>query len=136
MRLLDEIIDLAVDGNTQTTTLLRKCLLLARRLKNARLREWVEKELNGYEASDELPDYRHTTGVAKGLFFGPFNASISDQPLPSHVLKKEHRHWASEIPLRQPIVAYEQNDRRKRDGDLKTNGNLEGAPPGLFNALN
>jgi AbiTii len=132
MQLLDEIIELAVDGNTQTTTLLRKCLLLARRLKNARLREWVEKELNGYEASDELPDYRRTTGVAKGLFLGPFNSSISDQPLPAHVLRKEHRHWASEITLRQPIVAYERNDQPKKDGEQTANGSQDQRAPGKY----
>jgi hypothetical protein len=107
MKLLDEIIDLAVDGNGQTPVLLRKCLLLARQLKNDRLRHWAEKELDGYSEEDELPEYRRGTGMAKGLFLGPFNASISDQPLPASVLQKEHRHWAREIKLMQPIVAYE-----------------------------
>jgi hypothetical protein len=107
MQLLDEIIALAIDGNGKTPVLLRKCLLLALQLKNDRLSYWAERELDGYSEKDDPPEYRRTTGMAKGYFLGPFGASISDQPLPASVLKEEHRHWARDIQLRQPIVAYE-----------------------------
>lgn len=111
MRLLDEIIDLAVDGTGKTPVLLRKCLLLARQLKNDRLRHWVDKELDGYALEDELPEYRRA-GVAKGCFLGSFNARISNQPLPACALDKKHRHWASDVVLRQPIVAYETSSQQ------------------------
>jgi AbiTii len=114
VKLLDDIIELAVDGQGNTPTLLRKCLLLARQIKNDRLKQWAEKELDGYGADDELPEYRRAVGVAKGLFLGPFNSSISDQPLPAGVLKPQHRHWATDIRLRQPIVAYERDDGDKQ----------------------
>jgi len=43
MKLVDEIIDGAVDGKTPIADILRKCLVLAFQLKNGRLKEWVEK---------------------------------------------------------------------------------------------
>ena len=87
------------------STILRKCLVLAHTLHNDRLKTWAESELNGYH--DEVPDYRKTPAQAKGLFLGPAGAYINDQPIPAQALKKEHRHWAEEVWLRQPIAAYE-----------------------------
>jgi hypothetical protein len=107
MKLLDEIIDLAVDNNSPLPTLLRKCLLLAHTLKNPRLQTWAEKELDGYDQVDELPDYRRIQAIARGVFFGPFNAQITNRPLPSMFLKPEHRRFAKEVLLAQPIAAYD-----------------------------
>jgi hypothetical protein len=49
MKLLDEIVDLAIDNQASISVLLRKCLVLAHQLKNDRLRSWVENELNGLQ---------------------------------------------------------------------------------------
>ncbi len=88
MKLLDEIVDYAVDNKQPVSVLLRKCLVLAYQLKNDKLKNWVEKELDGYGLDDEIPEYRLTGAQAKGTFFGPFNAAIYEQPLPPSVLKK------------------------------------------------
>jgi hypothetical protein len=56
IKLLDEIVDLAVDDQTSLTVLLRKCLVLSHRLKNERLKVWAEKELDGYADDDVLPE--------------------------------------------------------------------------------
>jgi len=67
--LLDDIITLAVDGKQSLTDILRNCLLLGHELKNDRLKEWANQELDGYESPDSTPEYRHiTTGVAHGHF--------------------------------------------------------------------
>jgi len=105
--LLDDIIALAVNDKGSIATLLRKCPVLAHQLKNERLKAWAEKELNGYEANDELPVYRKTAALAKGHFLGSFGSQISHQPIPTAALKKEHRHFAESVELTQPIVAYE-----------------------------
>jgi AbiTii len=107
MKLLDEIIDLAVDNSSSVSVVLRKCLVLAHTLKNERLKTWVEKELNGYDNGDELPEYRRVETVAKGLFVGPLGPMINDQPLAAFVLEPEHRHFATKARLVQPIAAYE-----------------------------
>jgi hypothetical protein len=108
MKLLDEIVDLAIDNQASISVLLRKCLVLAHQLKNDRLRSWVENELNGYAASDaELPEYRKVNTPAKGLFLGSFGRMLKDQPLQSSVMEPQHRHFATTARLRQPIISYE-----------------------------
>ena len=108
MNLVDEIITLSSSESASVSTLLRKCLVLAYTLHNDRLKTWAENELNGYEGEGvEVPAYRKATAQAKGLFLGPFGASIDNQPIPAEALKEHHRHWAREIILGQPIAAYE-----------------------------
>jgi len=120
MKLLDEIVDYAVYNKHVVFVLLRKCLVLVYKLKNDKLKNWVEKELDGYGLDDEIPEYRLTGAQAKGTFFGPFNAAIYEQPLPPSVLKKEHRHFASTVKLTQPIAAYDIDiDKGKDKGKEK-----------------
>ena len=107
MKLLDEIVDLAIDNQASISVLLRKCLVLAHQLKNERLRSWVENELNGYATSDaELPQYRKVHTPAKGLFIS-FGRMIRDQPLQSSVMEPQHRRFATTAHLTQPIISYE-----------------------------
>src|SRR5438067_1878625 len=56
--LLDDIINLAIDGKQPLPDILRRCLLLGHDLKNERLRAWANQELNGYDSTNGLPDYR------------------------------------------------------------------------------
>jgi len=105
--LIDEIIQLAMDDNSPIPTLLRKCLVLAYRLDNAKLKAWVERELKGYAQTDEIPDYRKIQAIAKGFFLGWGGAQIHNQPLPPSVLQQEHRHFAETVILLQPIAAYD-----------------------------
>jgi hypothetical protein len=110
MKLVDEIneiIELAAGEKGSVATLLRKCLVVAHTLRNDRLKLWVEKELNGYESTDEVPEYRKTAATAKGLFLGSRGERINDQPLPPAFLEQEHKHMAESVVLFQPIAAYE-----------------------------
>jgi hypothetical protein len=108
MQLLDDIIESVTVTKEPIADILRRCLVLAFRLKNDTLKTWVERELKGYDYDDpELPVYRRSAGVAKGVLFGPFNQQINDQPLAPTILEPKHRHFASEIRLNQPIAAYE-----------------------------
>jgi hypothetical protein len=117
LKLLDDIIEGVTDAKEPTANVLRKCLVLAYKLRNDTLKQWVEKELNGYDYREEMPAYRKSSGIARGLFLGGFGAELRDQPLPASILKAEHRHMANEIRLNQPIAAYE-------GGDLKTSAAL------------
>jgi hypothetical protein len=60
--LLDDIRDEALDSSIPLSSVLRKCLLLAARLKYEPLRTWVGLELNGYKKRADLPDYRIAHG--------------------------------------------------------------------------
>lgn len=108
MELLDQIINGATGDTESLTALLRKCLVLASFLKNESLKIWAESELNGYPNTDVLPPYRKINNVyARGYFIGPYGSQLRDQPLSAHVLKEEHRDWATTAFLVQPIAAYE-----------------------------
>ena len=114
MKLLDEIIELATSESGSVSTLLRKCLVLAHDLKNEKLRAWAEKELNGYQVDDEMPEYRKAPAIAKGFFIGSFGRQINDQPIPAGALHEKHRHYAESVELFQPIASYEKTDTESR----------------------
>ena len=52
VKLLDEIIDLAIDQSADVAGFLRKCLVLAYQLKNDSLKSWIGSELEGYAPDD------------------------------------------------------------------------------------
>jgi hypothetical protein len=112
LKLVDEMIASAVDGSKPIADLLRKCLVLAYDLQNEKLKGWVEKELNGYEREGELPAYREITVVSKGTFAGPLGARQT-RPIPSLILKPEHRDLVDTAKFGQPIAAYDATGDRK-----------------------
>lgn len=113
MTLLDGIIQSVTETKEPIADILRRCLVLAHRLKNDAFKAWVERELNGYSGDEELPDYRTSVGVALGHFSGPVGAGLRNQPLPASVLGEELRHFARDITLRQPISAYDGADKKE-----------------------
>src|SRR6266699_1825194 len=107
MKSVDEIVSTAVDSSQSITTLLRQCMVLAYELKNEKLKQWVERELNGYGQGEEVPEYRRVPITAKGTFHGGFGASIENRPLPSLILDEQHRRWAETAMLTQPVAVYD-----------------------------
>jgi AbiTii len=104
--LLDDIINLAVDGNQPLPDILRKCVLLGHDLKNERLKAWANQELNGYESDKGLPAYRIVPAEAKGNFVGPFHAQYLRHNIPPIALEKGHRGFAETMYLLQSVSAY------------------------------
>ena len=105
--LLDDIINLAIDGKQPLPDILRKCLLLGHELKNDQLKAWANQELDGYSDGTTIPDYRFVRADAKGNFAGPFGQEMRNYPIPPVALDKEHRAWAERLPLVQGASAYE-----------------------------
>lgn len=106
--LLNDLIELATDDKQPITALLRKCIVLAHRLKNDRLKIWANEELNGYDSKDSLPKYRIIPAAATGLFVGP-GWTKTQQGIPSAALKKEHRTYAETVYIAQPVSALEES---------------------------
>ena len=70
--LLAQIQDDAANDDVAITTLLRRCRVLAARLDNRPLEEWVEHELHGYPEDAVLPPYRGPVPLRlRGSFIGP-----------------------------------------------------------------
>jgi AbiTii-like protein len=58
MGLLQDIQSALVSIDKSLTDVLRMAKILAAKLDNALLREWVDQELNGYAKEASLPPYR------------------------------------------------------------------------------
>lgn len=58
MSILTDIVNLLTENDNSITTSLLKIKVLASRLRNDSLYNWINKELFGYQAEDELPRYR------------------------------------------------------------------------------
>lgn len=58
MKLISDIINELVNAEISLQSPLLKTKVLASRLKNMELLQWVDSELNGYRSDDQLPRYR------------------------------------------------------------------------------
>jgi hypothetical protein len=82
MSLLRDIQNSAIDSSTDITIVLRKCKVLAVRLANDNFQKWVDRELNGYDSIDQLPEYRILKVELKGHFSGPWGSSLQNASIP------------------------------------------------------
>jgi hypothetical protein len=48
-----------VDDKVLLSSLLQKCIVLGGQAGSEKMRDWARRELNGYDGSDTVPDYRH-----------------------------------------------------------------------------
>ena len=76
--LLEQIEQAALDDTADITGALRKCVALGGQSGSEELRTWATRELKGYNASDQLPEYR-TVGAPIALDGATFNAHITGQ---------------------------------------------------------
>lgn len=115
MTLFRDIQNSAIDPNVKLSDLLRKCKVLAARLKNEDFKNWVDAELNGYPSKDDLPSYRIVDVNAHGHLSGPFQAEMRNISIPASCLAEKLRDWARRSYIIQPISSLE--DMVKGDGD-------------------
>jgi len=121
MTLLKEIQRDVVDPNVDIVTLLRKCKILATRLKHEAFSKWVENELNGYDSNEELPDYRIYSVQSLGHFSGPFGSGLRNAPIPSSCLPEEYRHIANKAYLNEGISTYASLIKSEKNTTVKSN---------------
>lgn len=107
MSLLRDIQQAAVDSSIPLSDLLRRCTLLAARLRNEELRSWVANELNGYNSKDELPPYRIANVISKGHFSGPFQSGLRNANIPLFCLPSDFQAMLSHTYIQSGIAALE-----------------------------
>ena len=103
MTLLREIQAAALDGASDLPSLLRKCKVLAARLRSDAFKNWVEYELNGYDSIEALPPYRILKVNSFGNFTGPFGSGGRNVPIPISCAPKNLRERLRHCYLTQPI---------------------------------
>lgn len=107
MLLLEDIQAAAVDAKSDLSTLLRKCKLLAARLDNKQLENWILLESNGYPPEVDVPDYRIWPLELKGHFCGPFGSGIRNAPIPLVCIPEKARTHYQRYQCRQSIASIE-----------------------------
>jgi hypothetical protein len=72
--------------------LLRKCKVLAYRLRHEPFKEWVDHELNGYPPEIDLPSYRRELpGLILAQLSSPFGRTATSVSVPTSLLPDWHK---------------------------------------------
>ena len=104
MSLLRDIQAAAIDSDVEITVLLRKCKVLAARLRNQEFKAWVESELNGYDEREQLPEYRVFSVSSKGHFAGAFGSGLRNADIPMFTIPEGYREEMSHSYLMSSIA--------------------------------
>ena len=105
MTLLRDIQNSAVTSSVSLPDLLRKCKVLAKRLKHQEFVNWVERELTGYPPDADVPAYRIKATSACGNFVGPFGNRGKGLPIPLSSLPDKLHEFASSHTFRGSVSA-------------------------------
>mgnify|MGYP001221516710 CR=1 FL=1 len=106
MSLLRDIQNSATASKTDVPALLRKCKILAARLGNAKFKEWIDFELNGYQDKHNLPTYRIIKTKSYGDFCGLFGSGGKNLPIPPACIPEEFREYITTLYLMAPVSSY------------------------------
>lgn len=104
---------------TDIATILRKCRILASRLKHDDLKKWVQHELDGYPTKDEVPDYRIMPCESYGHFSGPFGSGLQNAQIPLNCLPKNMRLPLSKVYFTEGVSALQDLVRDNKEGQLR-----------------
>lgn len=126
MSLIREIQDDIAHTNGDTAAILRKCKILAARLKSDQLAKWVDHELDGYPESQPIPQYRNLT-VMHFANFANSAWQFSRQPIPLRIVPEKYRDSFTSVQFGEGIA--------KAESLAKSKGNVSIYKPDLVPAI-
>ena len=118
MKLISDIINELVDSNVSITSPLLKTKVLASRINNVELLNWVNSELNGYDSEGEVPAYRQTGASISGSYLNG-NWQFNNQPLPLVGLPDKLVETISKIEFYQSVTTLESMVKDHESGTLE-----------------
>jgi hypothetical protein len=83
MKLISQIINELIDSEKSINGALLKTKVLASRIQNSELMNWVDGELSGYKSSEDLPDYRKNVPAYLTGNYTNGNMKYTNQPIPT-----------------------------------------------------
>lgn len=116
MQLISDIINELVDTEKSLTSPLLKTKVLATRIKNINLLNWVNCELNGYDDIGELPSYRSCIANISGSYING-TMHVPDQPLPLSGLPNDFQKALRQMNFVQSVEGLESLIKNSK-GDL------------------
>jgi len=112
MSMLRDIQNDVLDEGKSLSAVLRRCKVLAHRIKYEPLNQWVELELGGYPGIESLPEYRKT-GVALKASGANSAWIMTGQNIPVHVLPGHLQEMASTGYFLHGVGALEANQDKE-----------------------
>jgi hypothetical protein len=105
--MIKQIIEELSDYNQSLVNPLLKAKVIAKRLGNETLINWIDKELNGYSPEENLPDYRIASAISNCDIQQGYR-SQNNTPIPLSLIQNETlRSIFTDFPLIQSVVALE-----------------------------
>lgn len=118
MKLVSDIINELIDTEKSLTAPLLKTKVLATRIKNEELLNWVNSELSGYPFDSDLPSYRKAEGSLTGVCIKG-NYQYNDQPLATIGLPDHLREALHDMSFYQGISSLESMNSENKSGRLE-----------------
>jgi hypothetical protein len=112
VKLISDIINELVDPSAPLSGALLKTKLLASRLDNTALLQWVNSELNGFSDVDETPYYRISTGDLVGNVLNG-RMHLTNYAIPINHLSQKHYDAIRSVYIHDSIDALEDFTRHK-----------------------
>lgn len=103
MNLVRQLRDDIVDDARPVSSVLRKAKILATRLDDPEMKQWLSLELNGYPTGSGLPTYRRLYSALLGTFSGPFGSSVKNYSIPVSLLPDSIGKVANDLPIAHPV---------------------------------
>jgi hypothetical protein len=98
--IVSELQELAANGNTSISELIRKARMVATKLKLSEFNEWLGHELHGYPSNAKVPDYRVIDGDLRAR--NPVNGVLMPIRFDAELTEK-----ISRVEILQPIGTLE-----------------------------
>lgn len=124
---INVIIDELTDSKVNLGSVFLKVQVLAHQLKNAKLKEWIYNESNGYKRNVDIPVYRIIPSIVKGNIMQGYMKYTNIQ-LSIHGIKDKYKIDLNEIRLGNSIGALENMLSKEDDFSIQV-------PTGLYNAI-
>lgn len=95
---------------------LKRLIVLAADMNDNDLKEWAEKEINGYNADDEVPEYRKI--CSHSFYYNGFtsNLQVTNVPLDIRYLNEDTLKMIEYHELREPLLSLEKYVKEFKDG--------------------
>lgn len=123
MKLADEIVELLSSNDGVLSEALIKTKVLLHKIGHKELVTWVNKELNGYEDDDDLPDYRI---VEAQVLVNATNRAyqVRSHPVPLGHLEEDYRNRLEKGIMPQSLAVIEELTAKK-EGSLQSHIPME-----------
>jgi hypothetical protein len=119
MKIIDELIDSLTDKSNSLTDVLIKTKILAFKLKNQELQNWIDNELNGY-GNNEVPNYRIVHCEIIGTISNGFQRA-TNYPIPLISIDEKLKKGMKTVKLSQSVSTLDEVVRKEKAGRMYMN---------------